>query len=227
MSEHGSPTTKRFVRSAWTLLAFQFAAAAGAAGVTIWAATEVRGLITQRDLLAARVETLEKARPSGRRAVETEPQSPQVFEPAPEPEPAIEPTQGRRADPRGRRPTGAIPPGRRTASPSRQQRCRGLRPTGDRPHPAQTGVTSSRSSRRRDTPAQAEGKHRRPRVLGILGNRRRREQPARDPPTTRPPAGQTPNTTINRPQSTRPPTTTRSPTTTRPRPTPPPTNDPR
>ena len=64
MSAHGSPTTRRFVRSAWTLLAFQFVAAAGAAAVAIWAATEVRSLVDQRDMLAARVETLEKTSPA-------------------------------------------------------------------------------------------------------------------------------------------------------------------
>lgn len=54
-----SPTIRRFVRSAWTLIAVQFVAGLGAAGVTIWAATEVRQLVNQRDLLMTRVTELE------------------------------------------------------------------------------------------------------------------------------------------------------------------------
>jgi hypothetical protein len=54
-----SPTIRRFVRSAWTLIAVQFVAGLGAAGVTIWAATEVRQLVNQRDLLMSRVTELE------------------------------------------------------------------------------------------------------------------------------------------------------------------------
>ncbi|MEA3047512.1 MAG: periplasmic protein TonB [Sphingomonadales bacterium] len=57
------PTNKRFVRSAWTLLAFQFVAAAGATALAIWAATRVQDLVDQRDLLQQRVTALE-ARPA-------------------------------------------------------------------------------------------------------------------------------------------------------------------
>jgi hypothetical protein len=57
------PTNRRFVRSAWTLLAFQFVAAGGALALAIWAATRVQSLIDQRDLLQARVTQLE-ARPA-------------------------------------------------------------------------------------------------------------------------------------------------------------------
>jgi hypothetical protein len=53
------PTNRRFVRSAWTLLAFQFVAAAGALALAIWASTRVQALIDQRDLLQARVTQLE------------------------------------------------------------------------------------------------------------------------------------------------------------------------
>lgn len=53
------PTNRRFVRSAWTLLAFQFVAAVGALALAIWASTRVQALIDQRDLLQARVTQLE------------------------------------------------------------------------------------------------------------------------------------------------------------------------
>ena len=61
------PTNRRFVRSAWTLLAFQFVAAGGAVALAIWAATSVQHLVDQRDLLQARVTTLEahQSRPAG------------------------------------------------------------------------------------------------------------------------------------------------------------------
>ena len=52
------PTNRRFVRSAWALLAFQFVAAGGATGLAIWAATRVQALVDQRDLLQARVTQL-------------------------------------------------------------------------------------------------------------------------------------------------------------------------
>jgi hypothetical protein len=52
-------TNRRFVRSAWTLLAFQLVAAGGATGIAIWAATKVQALVDQRDLLQARVARLE------------------------------------------------------------------------------------------------------------------------------------------------------------------------
>ena len=57
------PTNRRFVRSAWTLLAFQLVAAAGAMALTIWAATRVQALIDQRDQLQARVTQLEARLP--------------------------------------------------------------------------------------------------------------------------------------------------------------------
>jgi len=53
------PTNRRFVRSAWTLLAFQFVAAAGATGLAVWAATRVQELVHQRDLLQQRVTELQ------------------------------------------------------------------------------------------------------------------------------------------------------------------------
>jgi filamentous hemagglutinin len=53
------PTNRRFVRSAWTLLAFQFVAATGATGLAVWAATRVQHLIDQRNLLQQRVTELE------------------------------------------------------------------------------------------------------------------------------------------------------------------------
>lgn len=56
------PTNRRFVRAAWSLLAFQFVAAAGALALAIWASTKVQDLIDQRDELQARVTQLE-ARP--------------------------------------------------------------------------------------------------------------------------------------------------------------------
>src|SRR4051812_6941892 len=57
------PTNRRFVRSAWTLLAFQFVAAAGATGLAIWATVRVQDVADQRDLLQRRVAELE-ARPA-------------------------------------------------------------------------------------------------------------------------------------------------------------------
>lgn len=59
MSERGSPSIQRFVRAARLLLGFQLAAAAGATGLAIWAASEVRGVIAERDALAERVVELE------------------------------------------------------------------------------------------------------------------------------------------------------------------------
>jgi hypothetical protein len=55
-------TNRRFVRAAWTLLAFQLVAGAGATGVAIWAALKVQALIDQRDLLQERVAELEAHR---------------------------------------------------------------------------------------------------------------------------------------------------------------------
>lgn len=84
-----SPTIRRFVRSAWTLVAVQFVAAMGAAGVTIWAATEVRELLNQRDLLMGRVHELETdqaRRTAAPPPVETAPevgQAPMEIPPAP------------------------------------------------------------------------------------------------------------------------------------------------
>ena len=88
------PTNRRFVRSAWTLLAFQFVAAGGALALAIWAATRVQHLVDQRDLLQARVTTLE-ARQSRQRAMPAEapPALPPVLAPAPAPAPAPTPAR--------------------------------------------------------------------------------------------------------------------------------------
>ena len=48
MSSHGSPTTRRFVRTAWIMLAFQLLAAAGAVGAAVWAVSAVRNLVNDR-----------------------------------------------------------------------------------------------------------------------------------------------------------------------------------
>ena len=76
------PTNRRFVRSAWTLLAFQFVAAAGATALAIWAATKVQALIDQRDLLQARVTALEARQAPATPPVEVEPAPAPVIVPA-------------------------------------------------------------------------------------------------------------------------------------------------
>lgn len=63
MSGHDSPTTRRFVRTAWILLSFQLVASLGAGAAAIWAASSVRHLADERDALQARVAELE-ARPA-------------------------------------------------------------------------------------------------------------------------------------------------------------------
>ena len=70
MSAHGSPTTRRFVRTAWILLGFQLLASVGAGAAAIWAASSVRHLADERDTLKARVAELEArpARPRPRRS---------------------------------------------------------------------------------------------------------------------------------------------------------------
>ncbi|HMG48342.1 MAG TPA: hypothetical protein VK614_12885 [Allosphingosinicella sp.] len=105
------PTNRRFVRSAWTLLAFQFVAAAGATGVAVWAATKVQHLVDQRDLLQQRVTELEShpAPPPEQAApVETAPvEAPPVenaVTPAPPPPPPPPPVATPAPRPRHLRP---------------------------------------------------------------------------------------------------------------------------
>ncbi len=61
MSTHGSPTSRRFVRTAWLMLAFQLLATAGAVGAGVWAFLEVRNVVNERANLQARVTELEAA----------------------------------------------------------------------------------------------------------------------------------------------------------------------
>ena len=63
MNGHSSPTTRRFVRAAWLLLAFQLVAAAGATGLAVWAAWRVQLAIDDRDAMAQRVRELETRPP--------------------------------------------------------------------------------------------------------------------------------------------------------------------
>ena len=65
MNGHHSPTSRRFVRAAWTLLAFQLVAAAGATGLAIWAASEVQRVIDERDSLALRMREIGAATAAG------------------------------------------------------------------------------------------------------------------------------------------------------------------
>lgn len=78
-------TNRRFVRAAWTLLAFQLFAGAGATGIAIWAALKVQQLIDQRDLLQERVTQLE----AHQQAPAPEPMPESMSTPPPPPEIAV------------------------------------------------------------------------------------------------------------------------------------------
>ena len=80
-SSRGSPTTRRFVRTAWIMLAFQLLAAGGAVGAAVWAFLEVRNVVNDRATLQARVTELEAA------------QNQTAPAPEPEPEPIAEPVE--------------------------------------------------------------------------------------------------------------------------------------
>ena len=85
MSGHAPPPRRRFVRAAWLLIALQLVAAAGAAGLAVWAATEVQRVIDQRDALALRMREMEARRPPPLRAREPEPRPEPVVEDDPRP----------------------------------------------------------------------------------------------------------------------------------------------
>jgi hypothetical protein len=106
------PTNRRFVRSAWTLLAFQFVAATGATGLAVWAATRVQHLVDQRDLLQRRVTELEShPAPPPEQAAPVEPAPVEVppvetvVTPAPPPPPPPPPAATEPSRPRHVRPT--------------------------------------------------------------------------------------------------------------------------
>ena len=85
MSARAGTNVARFVRSAWALLAFQLIASAAAAALAFWAVIEVRGLVGERDALAARVAELEAARPGPPAAAPAPlPQAPPAAAPLPE-----------------------------------------------------------------------------------------------------------------------------------------------
>jgi len=73
MTGHSSPTTRRFVRAAWLLLAFQLVAAMGATGLAVWAAYKVQQVIDERNTLALRVREIEARQPAPTEPVAAEP----------------------------------------------------------------------------------------------------------------------------------------------------------
>jgi hypothetical protein len=236
MSTHDSPTIRRFVRTAWILLAFQLVFALGAVGVAIWAASAVRQAVDQRDLLQARVAELE-ARPAA-----PAPAPVQEVAPAPgeEPAPVVEDLTPQPQPPQPQ--AAPAPPVVRTQPPVRQPPVRNpppYRPPVYVPPPPvyqpPVYVPPPRVDDKppvvRDDPPPERPRPRRPRINidlpGLLGGR---DRPSRDRPTREPnnPNVRIPGTSSTNPngrQSARPPATNLPNTTTvrrRPRPS---TND--
>jgi hypothetical protein len=196
MSERDSPTIRRFVRTAWIMLAVQLVFAAGAVAIAIWAASAVRHAVEQRDLLQARVAELE-ARPA---PAAPAPAAVEEIESAPAPEPVAEVAPEPRATP--------VPPVVRTVPPARQPPVRAAPPPYQPPvytppPPTYTAppvytppprVDDKSPVVRDDTPPP---RPRRPRInvdvpglIGGLLNRPRRDPPVRTQPGRNPTAPQ-------------------------------------
>jgi hypothetical protein len=213
MSTHDSPTIRRFVRTAWIMLAFQLVFAAGAAGVAIWAASAVRHAVDQRDLLQARVAELEagqnRAAPAPAPVVEEVTPAPEpgpVNEVAPPPEPVRNaPAPVVRIGPPVRQPPVRTPP----ATPPAYVPPIYTQPPVYVPPPR---VDDDKPTETRDDPPPQRPRRPRPRINidipGLFGGGSR-ERPTRNPtnPNTRNPTTGATQPNLNGRQSARPPAT--------------------
>jgi hypothetical protein len=211
MSTHDSPTIRRFVRTAWIMLAFQLVFAAGAVGVAIWAASAVRQAVDQRDLLQARVAELEASQT--RAAPVPGPAPVEVITPAP----AIEPGPVNDVAPQPIQTAPPVRPTVRTPPPTRQPPIRtqpSTPPVYTPPPVYQPPVyvpprDDYKPPETRDDPPPR--RPRRPRINidipGLLGGGGSRDRPSRNPTNQNPRTPGTTSTNPNGRSSARPPAT--------------------
>jgi hypothetical protein len=214
MSARNSPTTRRFVRTAWIMLIFQLFAAAGAVGAAVWAFGAVRTLVNERAVLQARVTEREAAQNRAAPASPVEPvatpvdapvampaPAPPTVMPTPAPTPPVRPGRPPQARPSVEGPPVETPPVEQPpvytpppyTPPPRVE---------DKPPPSYDPPPQRPRRPRLDVPGIIGG------IIGGLQDRPRRPNTPTRPPGT----GDTPNGT--RPPATNVPGTTQPPRTT-------------